>query len=66
MKKLMALKHKMVRIKLNQKGGLGAIGGGIIMLLVVGYVAYSNKANVSTFFATMWTYIQGKIQTIFS
>jgi hypothetical protein len=49
----------------NQKGGLGAIGGGIIMLLVVGYVAYSNRDNVGTFFNTMWTYIQTKIETIF-
>ncbi|WP_027416070.1 hypothetical protein [Aneurinibacillus terranovensis] len=59
-------KKKRLKALQGDKGGLGAIGGGIIMLLVLGYVAYNNRDNISTFFSTMWTYIQGKIQTIFS
>ncbi|WP_027416069.1 hypothetical protein [Aneurinibacillus terranovensis] len=66
MKKLSKMWKSFSESMKGNKGGLGAIGGGIIMLLVLGYVAYTNRGNISTFFSTMWTYIQGKIQTIFS
>lgn len=70
MKKMMKKVTKQLKGIKNQlhenKGGLGAIGGGLIMLLIVAYVAYENKENISTFFGNLWTYIETKIKSIFS